>query len=128
MRADLAFRGLYAGSMTIVCVTTKVKRLARKSSLSYKAKGQDITILANFHFDSPKTRSYLNMLNSLAVADRKTLLILPAPDSNAVLAGRNLQQTKVVLAGEINTYDLLNADRLLICEGAVASIKQNLDR
>lgn len=106
----------------------KVKRLARKSTLSYKAKEQNITILADFSFESPKTKHYLHMLHSLALADQKTLLILAAADKNLVLASRNLQQAKVAIADQINTYDLLNAKRLLISESAVASITQNLSQ
>jgi large subunit ribosomal protein L4 len=106
----------------------KVKKLARKSTLSYKAKDQHITILADFSFDSPKTKHYLHMLNSLALTDQKTLLILSAADTNLLLASRNLQQAKVALADQINTYDLLNAKRLLISESAVASITQNLSQ
>ncbi len=106
----------------------KVKRLARKSTLSYKAKEQHITILADFSFESPKTKYYLHMLNSLAATDQKTLLILSSVDKNVVLASRNLQQAKVILADQINTYDLLNAKRLLISESAVASITQNLSQ
>lgn len=106
----------------------KVKKLARKSTLSYKAKDQHITILADFSFDSPKTKHYLHMLNSLALADQKTLLILSAADANLLLASRNLKQAKVALADQINTYDLLNAKRLLISESAVASITQNLSQ
>ncbi len=106
----------------------KVKKLARKSTLSYKAKEQHITILADFSFESPKTKHYLHMLNSLAATDQKTLLILSSVDKNIILASRNLQQAKVVLADQINTYDLLNAKRLLISESAVASITQNLSQ
>lgn len=106
----------------------KVKKLARKSTLSYKAKEQNITILADFAFEAPKTKHYLNMLNSLALADQKTLLILPAVDKNITLASRNLQHAKVTIADQMNTYDLLNAKRLLISESAVASITKNLSQ
>jgi len=106
----------------------KIKKLARKSTLSYKAKGQHITILADFSFESSKTKHYLHMLNSLALADQKTLLILSVADKNLLLAGRNLQQTKMTIADQINTYDLLNANRLLISESALVSITQNLSQ
>ncbi|MEM9416914.1 MAG: 50S ribosomal protein L4 [Bacteroidota bacterium] len=106
----------------------KVKKLARKSTLSYKAKEQNITILADFSLETPKTKHYLNMLNGLALADQKTLLILSELDNNMVLASRNLQKAKVVVADQINTYDLLNAKRLLISESAVASITKNLSQ
>lgn len=106
----------------------KVKKLARKSTLSYKAQEQNITILADFSLEAPKTKHYLHMLNSLALADQKTLLILSDLDKNITLASRNLQKAKVTVAGQINTYDLLNAKRLLISESAVASITQNLSQ
>ena len=106
----------------------KVKRLARKSTLTYKAQEQNITILADFSLEAPKTKHYLNMLNSLSLADQKTLLILPALDNNMVLASRNLQKAKVVVADQINTYDLLNAKRLLISESAIESITKNLSQ
>ena len=106
----------------------KVKKLARKSTLSYKAQEQNITILADFSLDTPKTKQYLSILTSLALADQKTLLILPAIDKNITLASRNLQKAKVTIADQINTYDLLNATRLLISESAVASITKNLSQ
>lgn len=106
----------------------KVKRLARKSTLTYKAQEQNITILADFSLEAPKTKHYLNMLNSLALADQKTLLIISELDNNMVLASRNLQKAKVVVADQINTYDLLNAKRLLISESAVESITKNLSQ
>lgn len=106
----------------------KVKKLARKSTLSYKAQEQSITILADFSLESPKTKHYLNMLNKLALADQKTLLVLSDLDNNIVLASRNLQKAKVTVADQINTYDLLNAKRLLISESAVESITKNLSQ
>jgi large subunit ribosomal protein L4 len=106
----------------------KVKKLARKSTLSYKAKEQHIIILENFSFEAPKTKHYLHMLNSLALADQKTLLILSSVDKNLLLASRNLKQAQVTLADHINTYDLLNATHLLISESAVESITQNLSQ
>lgn len=106
----------------------KVKRLARKSTLTYKAQEQNITILADFSLEAPKTKHYLSMLNSFALADQKTLLIISELDNNMVLASRNLQKAKVVVADQINTYDLLNAKRLLISESAVASITKNLSQ
>jgi large subunit ribosomal protein L4 len=106
----------------------KVKKLARKSTLTYKAKEQHITILADFAFESPKTRHCLDMLNNLALADQKTLFILAVADTNLLLASRNLKHTKMTIADQINTYDLLNANRLLISESALASITQNLSQ
>ena len=106
----------------------KVKKLARKSVLSYKAQENCLTILEDFVFETPKTKNYLGMLQGLGLVDQKTLLILPAVDKNIVLASRNLQQAKVTLARQINTYDLLHAKRLLISEAALASITKNLSQ
>ena len=106
----------------------KVKRLARKSTLSYKAQEQNITILADFSLEAPKTKQYLSMLKSLSLADQKTLLILPDADKNIALASRNLQKAEVAVVDQINTYDLLNAKRLLISESAVESIAKNLSQ
>lgn len=104
----------------------KVKILARKSTLSHKAQEQAIIVLADFSLTEPKTKHYLYMLRALSVVEQRTLLILPSYDKNIVLAGSNLRQTRVILANQVNTHDLLKADRLLICESAVTSIIQNL--
>jgi large subunit ribosomal protein L4 len=106
----------------------KVKKLARKSTLSYKAQEKKITILADFSFEFPRTKYYLHMLHNLAMIDEKTLLILSFADKNLTLASRNLQQAKVAVASQINTYDLLNAKRLIISESALASITHNLSQ
>lgn len=106
----------------------KVKKVARKSTLSYKAQEQNITVLADFSLEAPKTKQYLSMLKSLALADQKTLLILPDVDKNITLASRNLQKAKVAVADQINTYDLLNAKRLLISESALERITQKLSQ
>ena len=104
----------------------KVKRLARKSTLSYKAREQHIIILEDFSFESPKTKNYLQMPSTLNLGGQRTLLVLQAVEKNIVLASRNLQKTKVIASDQINTYDLLNAKRLLISEHAVESITKNL--
>ena len=73
----------------------KVKSLARKSALSYKAKDKDLTVVENFSLDQPKTKSYLEILNSLSFADKKTLMVIPETDKNVVLSGRNVPKAKV---------------------------------
>ncbi len=104
----------------------KVKELARKSTLSYKVREKNITILEDFSLEAPKTKHYLHMLHRLALEDQKTLLILPSSNHHITLAARNLKRAKVTIADWINTYDLLNAKRLLISESALASITKNL--
>src|SRR5690349_7896457 len=88
----------------------KVKDLARKSALAYKAKDNSIAILEDFNFEAPKTKQYLNLLSALSLGDKKTLLVLPAANKNIVLSGRNVENTKVTTVDQINTYDVMNAD------------------
>ena len=106
----------------------KLKRLARKSILSYKAQQQNIIILADFSFEAPKTKYYHSMLADLALAGQRTLLILPTPDKNIVLASRNLRHTAVTMAEQVNTYDLLKAQKLLISEAALAHLTQSFSQ
>lgn len=102
----------------------KTKRLARKSALSHKAKENNIVVLADFNFDGPKTKNYLNLINSLKLDGVKSMLILPANDKNIFLSSRNLQKANVIAAGDLNTYDVLNAGKLLITESAVKTIEE----
>lgn len=104
----------------------KVKVLARKSALSYKAKEKAISILEDFTFEAPRTKDYLAMLKSLSLDDKKTLLVIPKSDKNIVLSGRNVQNTKIVTAEQINTYDVLNADTLVLVESSVEKIEKTL--
>ncbi len=105
----------------------KVKSLARKSALSYKAKDKDLTVVENFSLDQPKTKSYLEILNSLSFANKKTLMVIPEADKNVVLSGRNVPKAKVTLASNISTYDVLNADKLILCEGSIEKIENILN-
>lgn len=104
----------------------KLKRLARKSTLTYKAQEGNITVLEDFVFDLPKTKSFLSMLQNLDLAGQKTLLILPAPDKNIVLASRNISNASVMLVDQLNTYDLLKATKILISETALSQLTQTL--
>ena len=104
----------------------KVKVLARKSALSYKAKEKAISILEDFTFESARTKDYLAMLVSLSLTDKKTLFVLPKSDKNVVLSGRNVQNTKIITADQINTYDVLNADTLVLAESSVEKIEKTL--
>lgn len=102
----------------------KTKRLARKSVLSHKAKENSIVVLADFEFDAPKTKNYLNLLNSFKLDGVRSVLILPENNKNVILASRNIQKANVISASEMNTYDLLNAGKLLITESAVKTIEE----
>lgn len=105
----------------------KVKILARKSVLSARAAENNITVVENFTFDAPKTKAYIQFLNALSVADSKTLFIVAAQDKNLYLSSRNLPKAKVLSADQINTYELINADKLIISEGALSKIESILN-
>ena len=106
----------------------KVKALAKRSALSYKAKDNGIAILEDFNFESPKTKEYLKMIEALAVADKKTLLVIPEPIKNLVLSGRNIQNAKITTADQLTTYDVINADKLLLVESAINKIDTLLNK
>lgn len=101
----------------------KLKALARKSALSYKAKGDSIMVLESFNFDKPSTKNYINLMNGLSLSDKKTLLVLPENNSSVYLSSRNLPKAKVTTVNQLSTYDLLHADKLLICEQSVEKIE-----
>jgi len=106
----------------------KVKRLARKSALSYKVKDNNIIVLEDFTLDTPKTKEYLNILNNLEQSNRKTLMVLPENDQNVYLSSRNIKKAKVVRASDICTYDILNANKLLVLESSVKEIEEILNK
>ncbi|MBO0937574.1 50S ribosomal protein L4 [Fibrella sp. HMF5335] len=97
----------------------KVKALARRSALSAKAQANNVSVLENFTFDAPRTKDYVAFLNALQLSDKKTLLILPDVDTNVVKSSRNIQKTRVMTAAQVNTYDLVHADQLLISADAL---------
>ena len=106
----------------------RVKRLARKSALTYKAKDNNIIVLEDFTFDTPKTKDYSNILNNLEQANSKTLMVLPEANANIVLSSNNLKKAKVVKASNLCTYDIMNANTLLILEGSVKEIEETLNK
>jgi len=101
----------------------KLKHLACMSALSYKAKDKNITILENCSFDQPKTKSYVEMMKNISLAGKKALVVLPSHDNNIYLSSRNVERNKVTTASELNTYDVLNAQHLVIVEGSVAALE-----
>ena len=105
----------------------KVKRLARKSALSYKAKDNNIVVLEDFSFDTPKTKEYLNILNNLDQLNSKTLMVLSDANKNIFLSSRNLKKAKVVRASDLCTYEIMNANKLLILEGSVKEIEETFN-
>ncbi|MBT4774269.1 50S ribosomal protein L4 [Flavobacteriales bacterium] len=102
----------------------KQRKLARMSALSYKAKEDAILILEDIQLDSPKTKEYTSVLNNLKVGDVKTLLVVPENNTNVYLSSRNVKNTKVLEASQVNTYDVLNCKKLIISEGAVDKIEK----
>ncbi len=102
----------------------KLKSLARKSALSYKAKDNNIVVLDEVNFDSIKTKNFVSLVNSLNVANEKTLLVLPAQNNNVYLSSRNLKKAKVITANELNTYDVLNAGKLLLTAASVKTLEE----
>jgi len=102
----------------------KVKQLARKSALTYKAKQNQIMIIEDFSFEETKTKRYQELLANLKVADQKTLMVLPETDQNVYLSSRNIEKAKVLIAASLNTYDILNAGNLLIVESSVQKINE----
>ena len=105
----------------------KLKALARKSALSYKAKGNEVAVLDSISFDSPKTTEYLKMMKNLSMDTKKTLLVLDDNNRNVYLSSRNLSNTSVTTVDELNTYDILHADNLIIVEGAVSKLEERLN-
>jgi large subunit ribosomal protein L4 len=106
----------------------KVKDLARKSALSYKAKDNAIAILEDFTFESPKTKQYINLLNALSLSDKKTLLVLAESNKNVVMSGRNIENTKITTVDQINTYDVMHADNVIFVEGAISKVENLLNK
>jgi len=106
----------------------KVKDLARKSALSYKAKDNSIVLLEDFNFEAPKTKNYVSLLNALSLGDKKTLLILPELNKNVVLSGKNIQNAKITTADQVNTYDLMNADNVIFVESSISKIENLLNK
>jgi large subunit ribosomal protein L4 len=100
----------------------KVKDLARRSALTYKAKDNSIVLVEDFKFEGAKTKQYLKMLESLGLSSQKTLLVLPDNNQNIVLSGRNIPNTKIITADQINTYDVINAEKLILVESSVGKI------
>tara|TARA_B100001057_G_scaffold492878_1_gene586185 strand:- start:968 stop:1600 length:633 start_codon:yes stop_codon:yes gene_type:complete len=109
-------------------VNKKVKRLARKSALSIKAKEQSILIVEDFQMDAPKTSSYSAVLKALGLLDKKSLVVLGEPNKNVYLSSRNLAYSKVISNSELSTYNITNASSVVFFESAVAEIQNILNK
>ena len=104
-------------------VNKKVKRLARKSALSMKAKQKEIIVLENFELPEVKTSSYINILKALKIESKKSLLVLGEPNKNVYLSSRNLKNSEVITTSELNTYKILNAVSLILVENSISDIE-----
>jgi large subunit ribosomal protein L4 len=102
----------------------KLKQLARKSALSYKAQDNSIVVLEDFTFESVKTKSFIKLVADLNFTNEKTLLVLPAANNNIYLSSRNLKKAKVITADQLSTYDVLNAGKLLLTTGSVKTLEE----
>jgi len=106
----------------------KVKNLARTSALTYKAKDNAITVLEDFNFEAPKTKNFVDLIKNLNLDSKKTLFIIGAKNDNVYLSSRNLPGSKVITATDINTYDILHADNVILAESSVKVIETILNK
>lgn len=102
----------------------KVKRLARASALSSKATAGEILVVEDFSFDAPRTRAYVDILRSLQLEDKKSILVTPEAERELYLSSRNIPNAHVVRATDLNVYDILNANTLVFAESAVEKLKE----
>ena len=105
-----------------------LKRLARKSAFSIKAKEANIIVLEDFNFETPNTKNFINVLKSLGLEDKKSLFVLGDSNKNVYLSSRNLKASKVISSSELSTYDILNTNSLVLLEGSLELIEENLSK
>ena len=106
----------------------KVKVLARKSALTYKAQDNAIVVVEDFNLDAPKTKDFVNIAKNLQVDSKKVLLVLPEVEKNVYLSARNLQKAEVMTAAQVNSYKVLNADVVVITENSLKVIDEILTK
>lgn len=106
----------------------KVRQLARKSALAYKAQENALVVVEDFTFDAPKTKSMVEILKNLKVSDKKTIFVMPGADKVVYLSARNIERVQVMAATALNTYKVLNADVMVVAESALAVIDGNLTK
>ena len=105
-----------------------LKRLARKSAFSIKAKEANIIVLEDFNFETPNTKNFINVLKALGLEDKKSLFVLGDSNKNVYLSSRNLKASKVISSSELSTYDILNTNSLVLLEGSLEVIEDNLSK
>lgn len=103
----------------------KVKQLARKSALTYKAKSNSIMVLEDFNFEAPKTKEFVEILANLKLNDKKSLVVLSETNRNIYLSSRNIQDSKVITTSELNTYDIMKAGSLVFIESSLNSLQKD---
>ena len=106
----------------------KLKKIARKSALTIKAKDKAITVLEDFEFNSVKTKNFTSVIKALNLEDKKSLFVFGAPNKNVYLSSRNLKGSDVVISSELSTYRILNANQLVLLESSLNEIKTNLSK
>ena len=106
----------------------KVKVLARKSALAYKAQDNAIVVVEDFNLDAPKTKDFVNIAKNLKIDSKKVLLVLPEVEKNVYLSARNLQKAEVMTASQVNSYKVLNADVVVITENSLKVIDEILTK
>lgn len=106
----------------------KVKNLARRSALSYKAQEQAILVVEDFNFEAPKTKDFVNIAKNLKVDGKKLLLLFPEANKNVFLSARNLQKAHVMVAKDVNTYKILDADVLIVTENSLKAVEGILNK
>jgi len=105
-----------------------LKRLARKSALALKAQESNLIVLEDFNFDAPNTKNFINVLKDLGLENKKSLFVLGDSNKNVYLSSRNLKASSVVSASELSTYAILNANNLVLLEGSLEAIEENLSK
>ncbi len=105
-----------------------LKKLARLSALSIKAKEDNIVVLEKFDFEAPKTKDFINVLKALELDSKKSLFVLDGTNNNVYLSSRNLKDTKVVSTSQLNTYSVLNANKVILSEGCLEEIESNFSK
>lgn len=106
----------------------KLKEVARKSALTYKAKNNSIVVLEDFSLATPKTREYLSILENLKVNNSKTLMVVADYNTNLYLSSRNLPKARVMKASDLNTYEIMNAKNIILLENSVKAIEETLNK
>lgn len=104
----------------------KVKTLATKSAIAYKTQANSIIVVEDFNYDAPKTKAFVSTLASLNLSNDKSIFVMGTPNQNVVLSSRNIPNTMTVRASDLNTYDIMHCDKLILCESSVSLLTERL--